>query len=551
MKLKFFLLAKLNICLAILFLTSITIGYYSVSNLNKSTQSLKRVYSNQLQSVNFARTAQLKLQEILSDTDKAAAKNDIQNKYDMLLEDVDVVNDRAQSVEGKSIIKAVKTKLRGVNLADQSASTMKLAFQDLNQSMEDLVEFESAHAFNTVLDQRKLAQKNVTYTYSMYVIGLIIMTLMSAYLLKSVILPLRRLASDIRNFRDGTLDVSKIKSISQKDEIGTVLNVFKDMALTINKSEMELKEMVVALRDTNETLAEEVGERKKAQFELELTLQKMIKLSRQAGMFEVASELLHNVGNILNSVHTSIDVLGEIVNSSKLKQSIDFLLENKEKNLKIEDERVKLIFDYLSQLSHVVETETDRTQFEVVGLKKKIENLTIIIQAQQKYATPTNVVEEVDLNQIIEESLMINEHILNNHGINVERHFEKLPPVFTDKHKIMQIFVNFIVNSKQALLKGESKNRVLSIYTHVSEKDGKSVEVAFKDNGIGIDASQLTKIFQAGSSGKTEHGFGLHSSANMAQQLGGKIEAKSPGLNQGASFMLHLPIQSAKKVAEA
>lgn len=544
MKPKILLLAKFNICLAILFLTSITIGYYSVSNLNKSTQSLNRVYSNQLQSVNFARSVQLKLADLQSELKQGVLNDEAQDKYSTLLEDVDVVNDRAQSKEGKSLIKSVKTKLSSITLKNADLKNLQGSFLEINQSLEDLVEFESAHAFNTVLDQKKLAKKNLMYTNSVYVVGLVIMAFMSVFLLKTVIFPLRRLSSDIRNFRDGTLDVTKIKSLSSKDEIGEVMTVFKDMALTINKNEVDLKNMVVMLRDTNEQLAEEVTERKKAQFELELTLQKMIKLSRQAGMFEVASELLHNVGNILNSVHTSIDVLGEMVNSSTLKQSIDFLLENKDKNLKIEDERVKLIFDYLSHLSGAVETETDRTQSEIVALKKKIENLTVIIQAQQKYAKPTNVMEQVDLNQIIEESLAINEHILNNHGINVERHFGKLPESMTDKHKVMQILVNFIVNAKQALLKGASKQRVLSISTELDPKNNEQVCIRFKDNGIGIEAEKLKTIFHQGSDAKIgEQGFGLHSSANMAQQLGGKIEAQSPGLNQGTEFILYLPVQ--------
>ncbi|MFO1257890.1 MAG: ATP-binding protein [Gammaproteobacteria bacterium] len=542
MKPKILLLAKFNICLSIIFLTSITIGYYSVSNLNKSTQSLKRVYSNQLQSVNFARTVQLKLTDLESQFKQGSPTDNVQDKYTMLLEDVDVVNDRAQSEEGKSIIKTVKTKLSSINLKSTDVDNLKISFSEIHNSLEELVEFESAHAFNTVLEQKKLAKKNLMYTNGVYLVGLMIMALMSLYLLKAVVFPLRRLTTDIRNFRDGTLDVSKIKSFSPQDEIGEVTTVFKDMALTISKNEVDLKNMVVTLRDTNEQLAEEVTERKKAQFELELTLQKMIKLSRQAGMFEVASELLHNVGNILNSVHTSIDVLGEMINSSTLKQSIDFLLENKDKNLKIEDERVKLIFDYLSHLSTAVETETDRTQSEVVALKKKIENLTVIIQAQQQYAKPTNVMEQVNLNQIIEESLAINEHILDNHGISIERHFGQLPESMTDKHKVMQIFVNFIVNAKQALLKGASKQRVLRISTELDSKSNQ-ICIRFKDNGIGIDGTKLKSIFhQSVDTKMEEQGFGLHSSANMAQQLGGRIEALSNGLNQGTEFILYLPV---------
>ena len=69
------------------------------------------------------------------------------------------------------------------------------------------------------------------------------------------------------------------------------------------------------------------------------------------------------------------------------------------------------------------------------------------------------------------------------------------------------------------------------------------VKISVMDNGVGIPCENLTRIFRFGfTTRKNGHGFGLHSGALAAHELGGALRAHSDGLGQGATFTLELPL---------
>jgi two-component system NtrC family sensor kinase len=60
---------------------------------------------------------------------------------------------------------------------------------------------------------------------------------------------------------------------------------------------------------------------------------------------------------------------------------------------------------------------------------------------------------------------------------------------------------------------------------------------------VGIAPENLTRIFSHGFTTRTDgHGFGLHSAALAAQQMGGRLTAQSDGPGRGATFTLELPV---------
>ena len=75
--------------------------------------------------------------------------------------------------------------------------------------------------------------------------------------------------------------------------------------------------------------------------------------------------------------------------------------------------------------------------------------------------------------------------------------------------------------------------------------DDGSLVVTVADNGVGITAATLEKLFSYGFTTKSDgHGFGLHASALAAQEMGGSLKAYSDGENRGAAFVLSLPSAS-------
>jgi signal transduction histidine kinase len=131
---------------------------------------------------------------------------------------------------------------------------------------------------------------------------------------------------------------------------------------------------------------------------------------------------------------------------------------------------------------------------------------------------------------------------LKRHGIELIRDFEKLPPITTDRHKLLQILFNLLENAKYACLQGNPPEKKVSV--SLRQPAGGLVSFAVADNGIGIPPENLTRIFGQGfSTRKDGHGFGLHSSVLTAQDMGGTLKAQSNGIGQGAVFTLEIPTE--------
>ena len=146
---------------------------------------------------------------------------------------------------------------------------------------------------------------------------------------------------------------------------------------------------------------------------------------------------------------------------------------------------------------------------------------------------------------LVENALQINAESFSRHKLEVIRDFADVPPVVVDKHKVIQILINTLSNAKHALDESGRNDKKLSV--SISLAEGKKVKVTIKDNGVGIRPENLTKIFSHGFTTKKDgHGFGLHSGANAAKEMGGTLAGHSEGLGKGSSFILELPITNPK-----
>jgi C4-dicarboxylate-specific signal transduction histidine kinase len=181
---------------------------------------------------------------------------------------------------------------------------------------------------------------------------------------------------------------------------------------------------------------------------------------------------------------------------------------------------------------------------EAEGLSKNIAHIKDIVAVQQSYAKVSGVVESLPVTSLVEDALEMNAEAFNRHGIEVVREFAEVPPVQVDKHKVLQILINIFRNAKYAVSESSRRDKMVSVRVSLS-KSG-CVQIAIADNGIGIAPANLSRIFAHGFTTKKEgHGFGLHSSALAATEIGGSLRAHSDGLGHGATFTLDLPIDPA------
>lgn len=304
----------------------------------------------------------------------------------------------------------------------------------------------------------------------------------------------------------------------------------------------ELARANEALREAHDGLELRVRERTR---ELREAQRHAVELARQAGMAELATNVLHNVGNVLNSVNTSSTLLGERLRALRVGtlSKLSGMLKERGENLATfltADERGRRLPELLGSLGEHLSGERDELLAMVADLQRHVEHIRVIVELQQTYATSSSIVEAASLVELLEDALRISEGALARHGITLERQLTPLPPMMLDKHKLLQILLNLISNAKYALDDKPPGERRLSLKIDRSAEDRVCVQV--QDNGMGIAPELLTKIFQHGFTTRKEgHGFGLHSCAIAARALGGSLVAHSDGPGKGATFVLELP----------
>jgi len=277
----------------------------------------------------------------------------------------------------------------------------------------------------------------------------------------------------------------------------------------------------------------------------------LVDMSRAAGMAEVATGVLHNVGNVLNSVNVSCDLLVDQLQQSqtiKVGKLADLLQEH-QGNLSeflIRDARGRQVPGYLISLAPILEEERQSFIKETSTLRDRIDHIKEIVSMQQSYGRVSGVHETIPPEVLMEDALKLNAGDLTRHDITVHRDYQRVSPIVTDKHQVLQILLNLINNAKCALSRSTNEPKIITLKFLAHEEEGVLFQVI--DNGVGITPENLKQIFQHGfTTRKNGHGFGLHSGAIAAKELGGSLTVHSSGPGLGATFTLELPFHSGEK----
>ena len=259
---------------------------------------------------------------------------------------------------------------------------------------------------------------------------------------------------------------------------------------------------------------------------------------------EMATGILHNVGNVLNNVNVSAGLIEELIRKMKVSSigRSGQLLEDSLSKLPPFEETDKLqkLVTYLAAIDNRLNQEQTAVLKEANVLKSNVQHIRVVIGLQQKLARKTSSIELVSLNEIMNDALEINAITLNNSNIEIILECTPSTPVMVDKHKVLQILVNLLSNAGHALEERGLEGKRIIFRGKPSEND--SFTFSVYDNGIGIPMENLTKIFRHGfTTRETGFGFGLHASARAAEEMGGSLECESEGLHRGAIFTLRLP----------
>lgn len=316
---------------------------------------------------------------------------------------------------------------------------------------------------------------------------------------------------------------------------GSIIHV-DSRATVVTDARTSQRRLVGITLDINQRVAAEQRER---------LLQKQLReASHKSGMAEVATGVLHNVGNVLNSLGVASSTVQVLLKASQFDrvQRVAAMLEVHRDALGeflAQDPRGKRLPEYLTALGVQLKKDAARLQQEFDAISGHVQYLCEIVRAQQSFARAGGGEEAVDVGELVDTALALNGQSLK--GVQITREIaNNLPQVLTDRYKLLQIIVNFVANACDAMTSNGSVPPRISIRARMI--DGQ-IEIAVEDSGMGMAADVLPRIWEFGFTTKAHgHGFGLHSSAIAAQQLGGTITAHSPGPGLGACFCIRLPV---------
>jgi signal transduction histidine kinase len=325
------------------------------------------------------------------------------------------------------------------------------------------------------------------------------------------------------------------------DERATVLGLDEigQLTVTFNRMLDRLQANDVALRASNEGLNREIATRQRLEGQL-------LEASRLAGMAQVATGILHNVGNVLNSVNISANILRDTLGHNPhftLLQQTTTLLREQETNLPVflsQDPRGRLVPPFFIKLGEeIAHIQADLLR-ETNLLSENVDHIKHIVALQQNYAHAGGILSKLEPSELFLDALRITQASLVRHEIKVARNFGAAPEIVTDRHHVLQIIVNLLTNAVQAVKVRPVGSRHVTLT--ITAVDGR-IEFIVEDNGVGIKPGDLERMFQHGfTTRKDGHGFGLHSGALAARNLGGRLTAHSDGLDRGAMFTLTLPL---------
>jgi signal transduction histidine kinase len=313
----------------------------------------------------------------------------------------------------------------------------------------------------------------------------------------------------------------------------------------VRQRTIQLHAKVLEHQRTAAQLEAEIVARKRMQLEVEQTQQELLAASRHAGMAEVATSVLHNVGNVLNSINVSAFLLADGLRKFEAASfaKVVKLLETRSQDLGrflTEDANGRQLPAYLARLADQLQRERSAGLKELAELKSHIDHLKRIVAMQQSHARVNRPAELVRVPDLLEEALRLNRHELSRPHIEIRQVCDPdLGPISIEKHKVLQILTNLIRNAKLACDESGRPDKQLILRAYHSPD---AIKIAVSDNGVGIPPENLTRIFSHGfTTRKDGHGFGLHSGALTAKELGGSLLAHSDGPGLGATFTLTLP----------
>lgn len=278
---------------------------------------------------------------------------------------------------------------------------------------------------------------------------------------------------------------------------------------------------------------------------LEQTQAELVDAAHRAGMAEIAENVLHNIGNSLNSLAVSLGVANDLAHGSGpyLMGRVAEMFKENENRLAAfltNDPKGTQLSKALPSLASELDQRIRKLHNELDASGRHVTTMTEIIKSQRDYAGVANYVCPVAINELLDQVLLMNQERIDQLDISVVRDYDGLPSIRLSKSKFTQVVTSLIVNACDALSDVTNHSRQLNLRTRQDPKG--YVQIQVEDNGPGVPQELRKRVFSPGFSKKTQHtGMGLHNCAIYVADMRGLITVDQPKEKEGAVFTVLLP----------
>jgi two-component system NtrC family sensor kinase len=367
-------------------------------------------------------------------------------------------------------------------------------------------------------------------------VGILVSFILASFTQRSLSTPVKALAEFVKEIGQSKDYSLRFQSPSAHRRIPTEIRSLSD---EFNQMIIKIQEKDLSIKSANEDLEIKIRERTE---ELQNLQKVALANARAAGISEIAVGVLHNIGNIINSIGISTEILSDTLKNSKLASMIKVneLLDSHSVDLGsfiTTDPRGKALPDFYRKLAMALTEEHKKLKGETKQIVGKIELINSVVRSQQSYAKGQIFSEHLSVRKIVEDLLSMLHSMLARHDVKVIEKFSDVPDIEIDRVKLSHVVVNIIKNAKEAMESKDPKERILEI--EIGRGEEGIIFLAISDNGEGISQESLQNIFAHGFTTKSNgHGFGLHFCANSMTEMGGRLMVESKGLGKGAKFTM-------------
>jgi two-component system NtrC family sensor kinase len=423
-------------------------------------------------------------------------------------------------------------------IGSQAQSALSMSAQRSSRVAENLVEDdEITHVYRSVDDVygQPIMTLRVDVPRQVTVRGRAAVTYASAYMIAAAVVVLVLLVI--------ILNRVILTPLAQVTRHAVAIGADKDLTTRLDSTSED--EIGVLAREFDRMVARVADSRRE-----------LVDQSFQAGFAELAKGVLHNLGNAMTPIGVRLARLRDRLRTAPAENVEEAVAELAGGSA--DPARRADLEEFVRMACKELAAAIKAAEIDVAVMSRQAAIVQSSLSEQMRSTRNEHVIESVRLPELVAQALEIVPDSSRQRLVVATDDSLKMVGVVNVARTVLRLILqNMIINAADAVREAGMDKGVLHVGAEiVHEADGTQLHLHCKDDGVGISASNLDRIFEKGFSTKskaTNYGIGLHWCANAIGALGGRLWATSEGPGRGAAMHLMVPLaaQETRSIAGA